>query len=149
MYVSMEAYSRPGEGAVVQTPIYPPFFQAVRESERTLVENELVATPEGYAIDFDRLGETADARTRVVLFCNPHNPTGRVFTRSELESLAELACERDWIVVSDEIHQDLVYDPARHIPFATLGPEVAARTVTLTSATKSRQPAKTSGWYLA
>jgi cystathionine beta-lyase len=137
LYVSLEAYSRPGEGAVVQTPIYSPFLQSVRETERTLVENELVATPEGYAIDFERLRETADARTRVVLFCNPHNPTGRVFTRSELESLAELACERDWVVVSDEIHQDLVYEPAIHIPFAALGPEVAARTVTLTSATKA------------
>jgi cystathionine beta-lyase len=145
MYVALEAYSRPGEGVVVQTPIYPPFLQSVRESERTLIENELVVAADatasgsanGYAIDFDRLRETADKRTRVVLFCNPHNPTGRVFTQGELETLAELACERDWIVVSDEIHQDLVYEPARHIPFATLGPEVAARTVTLTSATKA------------
>jgi len=137
MYISVEAYSRPGEGVVIQPPIYPPFFEAVRETERTLVENQLVATPDGYAIDFDRLREETDARTRVVLFCNPHNPSGRVFTRAELESFASLACERDWIVVSDEIHQDLVYAPGRHIPFATLGPDVAARTVTLTSATKA------------
>ena len=137
MYLSVEAYSRPGEGVVVHTPIYPPFFAAVRDNERSLIENELVATPEGYAIDFDLLRESADDRTRVVLFCNPHNPSGRVFTRRELESLGQLACERDWIVVSDEIHQDLVYAPARHIPFATLSPEVAARTVTLTSATKA------------
>jgi cystathionine beta-lyase len=137
MYVSLEAYSRPGEGVVVQTPIYPPFLQSVRETERTLVENELVATTNGYAIDFDQLAKAADARTRVVLLCHPHNPTGRVFTRRELERLAELACERDWIVVTNEIHQDLVYAPARHIPFATLSEEVAARSVTITSATKA------------
>ena len=137
MYVSLEAYSRPGEGVVVQTPIYPPFLQSVRETERTLVESELIATPDGYTVDFDSLAQAADSRTRVVLLCHPHNPTGRVFSRPELERLAELACERDWIVVTDEIHQDLVYAPARHIPFATLSEEVAARSVTLTSATKA------------
>jgi cystathionine beta-lyase len=137
MYVSLEAYSRPGEGVVVQTPIYPPFLQSLRETERTLVENELIATSDGYAVDFDRLASAADSRTRMVMFCHPHNPTGRVFSQHELERMAELACERDWIVVTDEIHQDLVYAPARHIPFASLSKEVAARTVTLTSATKS------------
>jgi cystathionine beta-lyase len=67
---------------------------------------------------------------------NPHNPTGRVFTREELQALAEVAVERDLVVVSDEIHADLVYSGSKHIPFASLGPDVAARTITLTSATK-------------
>ena len=71
------------------------------------------------------------------MLCNPHNPTGRVFTRAELERLAELAITHDLVVLSDEIHGELVYPGARHIPIATLGPEIAARTVTFTSATKA------------
>ena len=73
----------------------------------------------------------------MLLLCNPHNPTGRVFERAELSALGELALEHDWIVVSDEIHADLTFPGHRHLPFATLGPEFAERTITLTSATKS------------
>jgi cystathionine beta-lyase len=73
----------------------------------------------------------------VLLLCNPHNPTGRVFDDAELGALAALAVERDLVVISDEIHADIIYPGARHRPFAALGPEVAARTVTLTSATKT------------
>ena len=125
---------------MVQTPIYPPFFDAVRETGRQLVEQRLRATDDerpGYAQDVDELRTLADARTRVVLLCNPHNPSGRVFRRDELEAIAALAQERDWIVVVDEIHQDLVYPPDAHVPFATLSDDAARRTVTLTSATKA------------
>ena len=136
MYWSLAAYSQPGDGVVVQTPIYPPFLRAVEDNRRTLVENRLVPAPGGFEIDFDAL-EAAPADTRVVLLCNPHNPTGRVFDRSELERIAALAVERDWVVVADEIHADLVFDGRPFHPFGSLGPEVAARTVTLTSATKA------------
>ncbi|MCG8588929.1 MAG: PatB family C-S lyase [Proteobacteria bacterium] len=137
MTLAVERFSDPGDGVVVQTPIYPPFLGAVRETRRRLDENVLVDGPNGYEIDFDALAAGTDERTRILLFCNPHNPTGRVFTRAELERLAELALERDWVVVTDEIHGDLVYPGGEHIPFATLAPEVAKRTVTLTSATKA------------
>ncbi len=131
---SLSAYSEPGQGVIVQTPIYPPFLGAVRDTGRRLVENRLVAGDDGFEIDFDGLGG-ADAR--ILLLCNPHNPTGRVFSRGELERIAELAGARNWVVVSDEIHSDLVFPGHEFIPFASLGPEVAARTVTLTSATKA------------
>jgi cystathionine beta-lyase len=134
IYWALPAYSAPGEGAVVQTPIYPPFLQAVAECGRRLEENRLLPGPEGYEIDFDGL-RRADAR--VLLLCHPHNPTGRVFRDRELEAIAEIALARDWVVVSDEIHADLVYGGRRFRPFASLSPEVAARTVTLTSATKA------------
>ena len=90
-----------------------------------------------YEIDFDRLQSLVDGTTRVLLLCNPHNPTGRAFTRHELEGLADLALRHDLTVLSDEIHADLVYAPHRHVPFASLSPEVASRTITMTSATKS------------
>jgi cystathionine beta-lyase len=137
IYVALEVYSEPGDGVVIQTPIYPPFLGAVAETERRLVENPLREGSDRYALDTDRLREGIDGSTRILLFSNPHNPSGRVFTREELEALAEVALERDLVIVSDEIHQDLVFSGSSHVPIATLGPEVAARTLTLTSATKA------------
>jgi cysteine-S-conjugate beta-lyase len=122
---------------VVQTPIYPPFLVAVTRQERRLDENPLASSEQGYAIDLDRLRRETDARTRILLLCNPHNPTGRAFRRDELEPLAALAVERDWVVVADEIHQDLVYEGHPHVPFASLGREVEERTITLTAASKA------------
>lgn len=142
LYIGTLAYTEPGDGAVIQTPIYPPFFGAVRDTGRRLVEHRLLPAPaddagSGYALDVEALRAVADPNTRVLLFCNPHNPTGRVFTRTELEQVAALAKERDWIVLTDEIHQDLVFDGRQHIPFATLSDDAASRTVTITSATKA------------
>ena len=137
MFTAVHQFSEPGDGVVVQTPIYPPFLGAVAKQGRRLDENPLALGASGYAIDFDRLRSETDARTRIVLLCNPHNPTGRVFRREELEPLAELALERDWWVVSDEIHQDLLYPGYRHVPFASLSREVEARTITLTAASKA------------
>jgi cystathionine beta-lyase len=135
--VSVLLHSRRGEGVVLQTPIYPPFLAAVGRSGRRRVESSLVRGAHRYEIDFEHLRATLDPDTRLLLLCNPHNPTGRVFEREELLALGELALERDIIVVSDEIHADLAFPPHRHLPFATLGPELAERTITLTSATKS------------
>ncbi len=130
-------HSRRGEGVVLQTPIYPPFLAAVERSGRRVVESSLVRGARRYEIDFEHLRATIDPETRLLLLCNPHNPTGRVFEREELLALGELALEHDIIVVSDEIHADLTFPPHRHLPFATLAPELADRTTTLTSATKS------------
>lgn len=137
IYLALAAYTRPGDGVVVQTPIYPPFLGAVRATRRRLDENRLRAGDGGFAIDFDALDAVVGPDTRLFLLCNPHNPTGRVFTPRELEAIAERALRHDFVVIADEIHADLVYPGHRHVPFATLGPEVAARTVTLTSATKA------------
>jgi cystathionine beta-lyase len=140
LYLGVTAYSERGDGAVIQTPIYTPFYGAVRDTGRRLVEHRLEpprGTANGYALDVDALRAVADEGTRMLLFCNPHNPTGRVFRRDELEAVAALARERDWIVLTDEIHQDLVFDDAQHIPFATLDEDAASRTVTITSATKA------------
>jgi cystathionine beta-lyase len=137
MFVGLEAFAGKGEGVVVQTPIYPPFLSAVEETGRRLVENRLTPSAGGWAIDFDALDAGIDAETRVLMLCNPHNPSGRVYTRSELEALADVVLRHDLIVVSDEIHCDLVFDGREFIPFATLSPEIEARTVTLNSPSKS------------
>jgi cystathionine beta-lyase len=136
MFSPLYAFSEPGDGVVVQTPIYPPFLDTIATTGRRLVENRLVDNGTRLAVDVDGLRRVVDGRTRLLMLPNPHNPTGRVFTRAELGAMAEVAVGRDLVVVSDEIHADLVYTGHTHIPFASLGPEVASRTITLTSATK-------------
>lgn len=136
MFAATLAFSDPGDGIVVQTPIYPPFLMTVAKTGRRLVENPLVDDGNRYVLDLDGLRRVIDDRTKILLFCNPHNPSGRVFEREELLAVGKLAVERDLIIVSDEIHADLVYSGHRHIPLAALSPEIAARTITLTSATK-------------
>jgi cystathionine beta-lyase len=136
MYSSVYAFSEPGDGVVVQTPIYPPFLDTIATTERRLVENRLVDNGTKYVVDLDGLRNVIDDTTSLLMIPNPHNPTGRVFTREELGVMAEVAIKHDLIVVSDEIHADLMYPGNKHIPFASLSPEIAARTITLTSATK-------------
>ena len=126
------AYSGPDDGVLVQTPIYPPFLRVVAATGRRLVENSL-QLDDRFTIDEEGLREVA-AHARVLLLCNPHNPTGRVFERDELELLAAVAEDRDLTIVADEIHADLTFPTSRHIAMETIAPK---RTVTLTSATKS------------
>jgi cysteine-S-conjugate beta-lyase len=131
---SIEALTDPGDAVLVQTPIYPTFLSCVRASGRRLVESPSVAE----TIDFAALeAAITEHRVRMFLFCNPHNPTGRCFTRAELLQLGELAAAHDVIIVSDEVHADLVYPGHTHIPFASLSPQCGARTVTVNSASKS------------
>lgn len=131
--------TRPGDGVVAHVPNYPPFLATIRAMDRTLIPATLV--PEGassWTWDEDGLeAELSGGRARVLLLVNPHNPTGRVFTAPELRSVADLAERHDLTVVSDEIHAELTHQPQRHIPFASLGTAAAARTVTVTSATKA------------
>jgi cystathionine beta-lyase len=137
MYIAVEAFTEVGDGAIVQTPIYPPFLSAVKDTGRRLVDNPLVSSGSRLEFDLDGLATQIDATTRILLLCNPHNPSGRVMLRDELERIAGLVLEHDLIVVSDEIHADLLFDDRVHIPFATLGPEIEMRTVTLTSPSKA------------
>jgi cystathionine beta-lyase len=136
IYLALHALTAPGDGVLVQTPIYPPFLSCVPETGRRLVTSPLVAAGNSHVVDFDALS-AASSGVRVLLLCHPHNPTGRVFSRSELEQLAALALARDWLVVSDEIHADLTHPGSHFTPFASLDPELAERTITLSSASKA------------
>ena len=137
LYLALLAFAEPGQGAIVQTPIYPPFLHSVQETGRRLVENRLVVRGDRLELDLEGLASCVDAQTRLLLLCNPHNPSGRVFSRTELDRIGEIVLEHDLIVVTDEIHGDLVFDDRKHIPFATLSPDIARRTVTLSSASKA------------
>ncbi len=131
------ALSEPGEEILIQPPVYPPFFGIEKNSGRAVQQSPLVYDGGGYSIDFDALERAITPRTRVFLLCNPHNPVGRMFTRAELERLAEICLRHDLFICSDEIHMDFVFDARAHIPIASLHPDVAARTVTLFSPSKT------------
>jgi cystathionine beta-lyase len=111
--IAVNAYSAPGEGLVIQPPVYPPFYQVVQRNGRRVVENRLLHSGGRYTMDLADLESRIDASTRAIILCSPHNPVGRVWTRSELERLASIAVERDLVLISDEIHADIVYAPDR------------------------------------
>ena len=133
----VNAFSRPGDGIVVQTPVYYPFFRAVERNGRRLIRNPLVADGGRYRMDLADLDRRIDTGTRMLILCSPHNPVGRVWEREELERLAEICVRRDILVLSDEIHMDLVLRGHRHMPFASIAPEVAERTITCVAPSKT------------
>lgn len=128
-------YTEPGDGVVIFTPVYHVFFPAITSGGRRVVECPL--DPVGWRIDPERLEGAIDATTRVILLCSPHNPTGCVWAREELSAIADIAERHDLLVVSDEIWSDLVYPGCRHIPTASLSEQTAARTVTVSAASKA------------
>jgi cystathionine beta-lyase len=136
-FSSVMAFSEPGDAVLLQLPSYPPFMAAINDTGRRLIANHLCDNGTRWVLDLDAYEAAPDPRARVLIFCHPQNPTGRAFNRAELEQVAEFAIRHDLIVVSDEIHADIVYPGNTHIPLASLSPEIAARTITITSATKS------------
>ena len=128
----------PGSEIVVQTPVYPPFYSSVEGIGRKWVANPLLESEKGWALDFDHLAEVAKGdNVSALLLCHPHNPCGYVMTPADLAQIIEIADANNLLVISDEIHCDLVYSPHRHVPTASISELAAHRTVTLTAATKT------------
>ena len=133
----VNAFTQPGDKVVVQTPVYYPFYWAVENNGRRIVRNPLRLSGTRYEMDLDALEASIDARTRMIILCSPHNPVGRVWTREELERLGEICVRHDLLVLSDEVHMDLVYQGHRHVPFASLSPQLAERTITCVAPSKT------------
>ncbi|MDS1269715.1 aminotransferase class I/II-fold pyridoxal phosphate-dependent enzyme [Lipingzhangella sp. LS1_29] len=133
----VELVTAPGDRVVVHTPAYPPFFSWMRRIGRTVVESPLARGSDGYEVDLDRLERDLASGAEVLLLCNPHNPTGRVFTHEELHHIADLAERHQVRVLVDEIHAPLTFPEARHVPFAMLNSPAAADSVTFVSASKA------------
>ncbi|MEM9035443.1 MAG: aminotransferase class I/II-fold pyridoxal phosphate-dependent enzyme [Actinomycetota bacterium] len=129
--------TEPGDGVIIHSPVYPPFWAAIRSTGRLVVEQPLRFDGQRWVFDDDALEQVRAARPTAMILCNPHNPTGRSFGRAELEDLAALAAELDLLVISDEIHAELLHPGAVHVPFASVNADAAARTVTVTSASKA------------
>jgi cystathionine beta-lyase len=136
--LAARAVTTPGDGVLAQTPVYHPILCAPGNAGCTLDEMELTRRPDGqYEVDYDRFEATITDRTRIFILCNPHNPVGRVFRRDELERMAELCLRHHLVICSDEIHGDLLFRESRHLPIATLAPEVAEQTITLMAPSKT------------
>lgn len=140
--VTAQAFAEPGEEVLTLTPIYPPFLSAPRHSRRVPVGVPCVlntsGTPGRWEIDWAALEKAVTPKTRMFFLCNPHNPIGRVWRRDELERLADFCVRHNLVLCSDEIHCDLILDPAlRHVATSTLSPAIAARTITLMAPSKT------------
>lgn len=134
----IKAVTRPGDGVIVQTPVYNCFFSSIRNNGCTIVENPLIYADNTYSIDFDDLrAKAALPEVKALLLCNPHNPSGRVWTPEELRRIGEICRDNNVRVISDEIHCELVYPPYRYTPFASLGKEYIADSVTCVSPSKA------------
>jgi len=134
---AVQAFTEPNDKILIQTPVYHPFFYAVRQNNRELLTNPLKINGHRYEIDFDHLEKQLALGVKMFILCNPHNPVGRVWERQELEKIASLCIKYNVILISDEIHADLVFKPNKHISIATLSDEIASRTVTFCSASKT------------
>ncbi len=138
LHLAVRAFSEPGDGVILQTPAYYPFYLAVERNARRVLPNPLRIEDGRYRIDFDGLRRlAAEPRSRLLLFCSPHNPTGRVWRRDELEEVAEIVLANDLVLVSDEIHFDLVLPGHRHLVAASLGEALAQRSLVCTAPSKS------------
>lgn len=136
--LAVHAVTAPGDGVLAQTPVYFPILWAPPNAGCLLETMELTRESDGsYSIDLEAFEAAITPRTRIFVLCNPHNPVGRVFRRSELEQMAEICLRHDMVICSDEIHCDLVFGPSQHVPLASLSPEIAARTVTLLAPSKT------------
>ena len=132
------AFASAAERVVVQSPVYPPLLHAPLVTGRAGVEVGFTRDAAGtYGIDWDEFESTLAGGARLFILCNPHNPLGRVFTRSELARLAEICLRHQVLICSDEIHCDLLHPGHSHIPIATLAREVATRTITLMAPSKT------------
>jgi cystathionine beta-lyase len=136
----LRAAGRPGDQVVINPPVYPPFFSHIAEAGLQVAEAPLAHLGDRYELDLDALGRAFANGARFYLLCNPHNPTGRVFSREELLSVARLASQFEVTVLADEIHAPLVMAGHQHIPFLSLGQVAAERGISFVSASK--------GWNL-
>jgi len=144
-YAAAAALCAPGDGYLIQPPVYMPFndiqkHQGVIRQEAQLVKKVTRDNILHYTIDwevFEKAFNTGGSKTRMFLLCNPHNPTGQVYSREELARMAENCLKHDTIIVSDEIHSELLLGGAKHTPFASLSPEIAAQTITLIAPSKT------------
>ncbi|ETW12154.1 cystathionine beta-lyase [Roseivivax marinus] len=134
----LDAFTEPGDGVVLFTPVYHAFARVIRAAGRTVVECPLVQDEAGiYRMDFDAYDAAMTGSERMVILCSPHNPGGRVWSAEELRAVADFAVRHDLVLVSDEIHHDLVMPGESHTPMPLAAPDIADRLVMLTATTKT------------
>ncbi|CAM3776580.1 MalY/PatB family protein [Mesobacillus zeae] len=131
------AFTKPGDKVMVQSPIYPPFMEMTEKNGCTLVNSPLLLKDGRYNIDFSDFEEKLKEGVKLFILCSPHNPGGRVWQRNELERMGELCRQYDCLIISDEIHSDLVFQPNRHIPIASAKEEFKDHVITFVAPSKT------------
>ncbi len=135
--MSVLAFTDPGDKIIVQPPVYFPFFSAIKDNKRIMLENQLKYEKGTYTFDFENLESLIDDKVKMIILSSPHNPVGRVWTKTELEKLAKICIETNILILSDEIHSDLVFDGYKHIPLASLSNIISDITITCVAPSKT------------
>ena len=136
--VSILALTEENDKVIIQTPVYHPFFESVTGNNRILVQNSLKKLDNGkYVMDFENLENIIDEKTKMIVISNPHNPLGRVWTKEELQKLSEIVIKHNLILLSDDIHADFIFKGYEYTPIASLSEEIAKRTITIMSPSKT------------
>ena len=135
--LAIEAFSKPGDGVIIQPPVYFPFFDSVKGTGRELIENPLQIVNGRYRFDLDDLRRKITPKTRLLLLSNPHNPGGMAWNKEELTSLAQICLENKVLIISDEIHSDLIFEGFHHTPLAGISEEIAQNCVVCMAPSKT------------
>lgn len=137
-FAAVRAFTDPSDGVIIMTPVYYPFYNALSRNNRKAVKSALINTGSKYIIDYDDLENKAkEPKNKVLLFCSPHNPVGRVWTRDELERVGEICLRNNVLIISDEIHFDLIMPGNEHTVFAAVSQELASNMVVCTAPSKT------------
>ncbi|HWR12140.1 MAG TPA: PatB family C-S lyase [Rectinemataceae bacterium] len=134
---AVQGISNPGDKIIIQPPVYHPFTAAALNNGRQLVENNLILEGGRYVMDYAGLERSIDSRAKAIILCSPHNPVGRVWEKAELERLVDICHRRGIVIISDEIHSDLILGDIPHTPIASLSEKAASVTITLTAPNKT------------
>lgn len=135
--VATRELTEEGDEVLIQPPVYHPFYRVAKNNNRTILENQLKYDGKRYTMDIEDLKKKITDKTKLAVLCSPHNPVGRVWRKEELEEFGKICVENDIIIVSDEIHSDLIYKEYSHIPMATVSEEIAMNTITLMAPSKT------------
>ena len=134
----IKTFSKPGDGLIIQEPVYYPFRSSIEELGRKVLNNELISENNSYKMNFKDLEEKCKTpRTKMLILCNPHNPVSRVFTKEELTKLGKICIENNVLVISDEIHCDLIFPGYKHIVFPNISEEFAQNSITCVAPSKT------------
>ncbi|RIU94651.1 MalY/PatB family protein [Oceanobacillus picturae] len=137
LHMAIQAFTEVGDKVLIQTPVYTPFYKVVESHDRQVVKNPLLYEENTYQIDFVNFEDKLQDGVKAFILCSPHNPVGRVWSKEELTKMAELCVKHDVLIISDEIHGDLVFPGNKHIPIASLSEEIAHQTITCMAPSKT------------
>lgn len=138
LFDAVAALTNINDGVIIFTPVYYPFYRSIETNNRKVIKCPLIDQDTNYTIDFDKFESLAkDSNNKMLILCNPHNPVSRVWKKEELEKIAKICLDNDLIIVSDEIHEDLVMPGFKHYPIAALNDKISDITITCTAPSKS------------